>query len=82
VAGNLGHYANVLDYIPSSIKSDEFKALKAHTEWNDLCKKLVQGDELWRFRNPRKYWNALADREGIAVIRNEDTIGWVITTGN
>jgi hypothetical protein len=47
--------------------------------WRALLEGREEGDELWEFRSPPETWEALAGREGIALVRGGEIVD-VLTT--
>ncbi len=41
-----------------------------HTQISRVKKRMMPGDELWTFSSPSDYWQALAGRAGVVLIRN------------
>lgn len=64
---------------------DEAKELKININqrfWDaldDLRGKMIEGDELWKFRSDEGGWRILAGREGIVLIRGEEIIDGIMT---
>lgn len=50
--------------------------------WKRLLSKMEPGDELWEYCNAPHYWENLAGRQGIALVRNGEIIGELITKMN
>jgi hypothetical protein len=50
--------------------------------WNRIMARLTEHDELWRFSSPPDYWEHLAGRAGVALIRDGRSIAHVITLMN
>lgn len=51
-------------------------------KWHRIALRMVPGDELWTFSSPPEYWQGLAGRMGVALIRNGHPIGHVTTMMN
>jgi len=45
-----------------------------HADWQQFLAQAQRGDTLWHFRSPPQTWQALAGREGYALVRN----GWPV----
>jgi hypothetical protein len=50
--------------------------------WNHIMARLTEHDEIWHFSSPPDYWENLAGRAGIALIRGGRSIAHVITVMN
>ncbi len=50
-----------------------------HNQWENLCKEMKKGDQLYNFRTPDESWNNLAGREGIALVREGKIVAEIIT---
>jgi len=52
----------------------------------DEVRKMVQsmrdGDELWEFNTPDKYWDAMCGRKGVALVRGRKIIDATVTFMN
>ena len=51
-------------------------------DWSHIKMRFTERDELWTFSSPRDYWEGLAGRAGVALIRNGRPIAHVITVMN
>lgn len=51
-------------------------------EWVQFKNKIRVGDMLWFFRSDQSSWNALAGREGYAIVRNNMIIDIFVTKMN
>lgn len=51
-------------------------------DWQRLKLRMLPNDELWTFSSPGEYWQGLAGRMGVALIRNDRSIDHVITMMN
>jgi hypothetical protein len=63
---------------PEAAKPFGFK----HGEWEALKVQMRSGDELWTFASPAESWEHLADRAGIALIRDGNTIAVLLGAMN
>ena len=43
---------------------------------------MTDGDELWEFSSPAEYWENLAGREGVALVRDGRPIAHVVALMN
>jgi hypothetical protein len=50
--------------------------------WQDLLSQMRDGDELWEYCTCQKSWEMLAGETGIALLRNGEVIGRVVTLEN
>jgi hypothetical protein len=50
-----------------------------NAQWQRLPSMIQDGDELWAFASSDESWDALAGREGLALVRNGKTIYDIIT---
>lgn len=50
--------------------------------WRRLKERMQPGDELWEFSSPPESWAHLAGRSGIALLRDGQVIGSIITRMN
>jgi len=53
-----------------------------HTQISRVKKRMMPGDELWTFSSPSDYWQALAGRAGVVLIRNGQPIWNHVTVMN
>ena len=60
---------------------DSAKAGKC-ADWNCIKARLTEHDELWEFSSPSHYWEGLAGRAGVVLIRDGRSIAHVITVMN
>ena len=51
-------------------------------KWHRIALRMVPGDELWTFSSPPEYWQGLAGRMGVALIRKGHPIGHINTMMN
>lgn len=51
-----------------------------NVEWILLKLRFKKGDELWEFKNPKRYWINLAGREGVCIVRDGEVVGSITTT--
>lgn len=51
-------------------------------DWHRITLRMVPGDELWTYSSPPEYWQGLAGRMGVALIRNGRPIGHVTSMMN
>jgi hypothetical protein len=51
-------------------------------KWVEMKSHMQEGDVLWTFDSPLKYWQALAGAEGIALVRNGEVIEILMTSMN
>ena len=50
--------------------------------WRPFKARMTDRDELWEFDSPAKYWEGLAGREGVALVRDGRPIAHVVTLMN
>jgi hypothetical protein len=50
--------------------------------WRPFKAQMTDGDELWEFSSPAEYWENLAGREGVALVRDGRPIAHVVTLMN
>jgi hypothetical protein len=53
-----------------------------HDQWEALKAEMKPGDELWTFSSPADYWQHLAGRLGIALVRDGKIVDVIVTTMN
>jgi hypothetical protein len=51
-------------------------------EWSRLLARFTEGDELWEFSSPRKDWERLIGRKGVALVRDGRPIAHIVTLMN
>lgn len=54
----------------------------ADEKWNMLKPKIKDGDEIWLYSTPEKYWQSLLGEKGLLIIRNCTIIGNIIPIQN
>lgn len=62
-----------------SLKDIDRVEMGKSEDWNRIKTRHIDGDELWEFSSPTEYWEGLAGRQGIALIRGDRPIAHVIT---
>lgn len=50
--------------------------------WAELLDEHQDGDELWEFSSPARYWRRLAGRGGVALVRDGKIVVSVVTIMN
>ena len=50
-----------------------------NAHWRALLDQISGGDKIWGFSSSLESWNALAGREGIALVRNGEIIAAIVT---
>jgi hypothetical protein len=76
---------SIHEWLVEQLPLEEVESMLGSTEralsgsWNKMKKKMIPGDELWRFRSPDKTWQKLSGREGIC-LKRRDKILDVITS--
>jgi len=53
-----------------------------NSEWKQLIAQMTEGDELWKFCSPEETWRNLCGREGIALVRDDQIINFIVTKLN
>lgn len=53
-----------------------------HREWEQFKAAMLPGDELWTFSSPADYWEHIAGRAGIALVRKGVPIRTIVTLMN
>jgi len=53
-----------------------------NAEWQSLKAQMRDGDELWTFCSPATMWRNMAGREGVALVRNGNVVGFLVTRMN
>lgn len=51
-------------------------------QWEQMKSQMAEGDELWSFVSPLDSWRHLAGRAGVALVRNGEIIGHLVTRMN
>ncbi len=50
--------------------------------WWEFQERMQEGDELWEFESPKHFWDHLAGRAGIALVRNGEVVASRVTKLN
>ena len=50
-----------------------------HVRWEQLKARMMDDDELWEYCSPPETWNALAGRQGVALVRSGDVVFAIVT---
>jgi len=53
-----------------------------HCEWREMVGSMREGDELWEYRSPEHFWEHLAGRAGIALVRKGEVVDAIATALN
>jgi hypothetical protein len=53
-----------------------------NAEWEELKARMRPGDELWTFASPPRFWQHMAGRSGIALVRDKKMVCAVVTLKN
>ena len=53
-----------------------------HCEWREMVGSMREGDELWEYRSPEHFWEHLAGRAGIALVRKGEVVDAITTALN
>ena len=53
-----------------------------HRGWRSIKALMTERDELWEFNSPPEYWERLAGRMGVALVRDGRPIAHVVTAMN
>jgi hypothetical protein len=77
-AANPGITDDRVQKYPEAAKPFGFK----HGEWEALKAQMQPGDELWTFASPPEFWEHLAGRAGIALVRDGNTIAVLLGAMN
>ncbi|MGO9008410.1 MAG: hypothetical protein ACLQIQ_20490 [Beijerinckiaceae bacterium] len=51
-------------------------------QWEALKSEMEPGDEIWTFSNPADYWEHLAGRAGVALVRHGKAVKTIVTLMN
>lgn len=54
----------------------------SNDSWNNMLSVMKLGDELWEYSSPNHFWENLAGREGIALVRNGEIVLDLLTRMN
>jgi hypothetical protein len=54
----------------------------ANPERREMVTSMQEGDQLWEFTSPEHYWQHMAGRAGIALVRKGDIIDRIVTAMN
>ena len=65
------------------IRRIDVAEIEKHPRWERAFKaRMTDRDELWEFDSPAEYWEGLAGREGVALVRDGQPIAYVVTLMN
>ena len=65
------------------IRRIDVAEIEKHPRWERAFKaRMTDRDELWEFDSPAEYWEGLAGREGVALVRDGRPIAHVVTVMN
>ena len=53
-----------------------------NNQWQNLLLKMQEGDEIWEFCSSSEFWQMLAGRSGVCLVRNGEIIDSIITAMN
>ena len=54
----------------------------ANRQRREMVAEMQDGDELWEFNSPKHFWEHMAGRAGIALVRAANTVDGIVTTMN
>lgn len=56
--------------------------IRRHRDWRSIAARMTERDELWEFNSPPEYWEGLAGRMGIVLVRDGRPIAHIVTAMN
>lgn len=66
----------------TSIGAFDGTDVRKHRDWSNIKARMTERDELWEFSSPPEYWEGLAGRAGIALVREGRPIAHIVTMMN
>jgi hypothetical protein len=57
-------------------------ALRWRLVWGEMLDAMQEGDELWEFSSPHHFWDQLAGRAEVALVRNGEIVDCIVTSVN